>query len=316
MTATTTATTSSTSTSKGKDAAPDDRPAQAWRELRVTVRDGLSLYGRHYPAPDSKRRPVLCLAGLTRNSRDFHVLASELSGPGPDARDVFTMDCRGRGHSNAAGNWKDYVIPIEMLDVQDFMAAHHLHDAGIVGTSRGGLITMVLGAVQPGLLGPVVLNDIGPVIDHEGLVRISSYVGRTPTPASWEDATQLVAASGRVHFPNVSDEEWAEIARQWFNEFDGRPAPGYDRNIAKTFSIKDGAVPELWPQFETLKRKPLLVIRGENSDLLSEQTVTEMLRRHPQASSFTVEAQGHAPLLRDAPTIAAISRFFAQHDAV
>lgn len=301
--------------------APENAPAsgaaavrQPWRDLRVTVRDGLSLYGRHYPAPDSKRRPVLCLAGLTRNSRDFHVLASELSGDGPDARPVFTMDCRGRGHSNASADWKDYVIPIEMLDVQDFMAAQQLHDAAIVGTSRGGLVTMVLAAVQPTLIGPVVLNDIGPVIDHEGLVRISSYVGKTPLPASWEDARHLVASANRAHFPDVSDKEWTDIARQWFNESDGKPSPGYDPNIAKTFSIKDGAMPALWPQFEALKRNPLLVIRGANSDLLSEETVREMIRRHTRASSFTVEAQGHAPLLRDAPSIGAIAEFFARYD--
>ena len=303
-----TATTASDATTKA------DAKEQTWREFRITVRDGMRLYGRHYPAPGSKRRPVLCLAGLTRNSRDFHVLATELSGSGPDARPVYTMDCRGRGQSNYAVDWKDYAVPIEMLDVQDFMASQHLHNAGIVGTSRGGLITMILAAAQPGLVGPVVLNDIGPVIDHEGLVRISSYVGRTPLPASWEDARKLVASVNRAHFPNVADEEWEAIARQWFNEADGRPAPGYDNNIAKSFSIKDGAIPELWPQFEALKRNPLLVLRGANSDLLSTATVTEMLRRHPDARSFEVEAQGHAPLLRDAPTIAAISRFFAGAD--
>jgi pimeloyl-ACP methyl ester carboxylesterase len=307
-------TATATTTASAQQPAADATSDQPWRNLRITVRDGLSLYGRHYPAPDSKRRPVLCLAGLTRNSRDFHVLASRLSGSGPDARSIFTMDCRGRGGSNSAADWKDYAIPIEMLDVQDFMAAQQLHDAGIIGTSRGGLITMVLGAAQPTLIGPVVLNDIGPVIDHEGLIRISGYVGRTPLPASWEDAKHLVAGAERARFPNVSDEEWAEVARERFNEVDGKPAPGYDPNIAKSFSIKDGAVPELWPQFEALKRKPLLVIRGANSDLLSEETVGEMLRRHPRASSYTVEAQGHAPLLRDTPAIAAIARFFAQYD--
>lgn len=295
----------------GNGTAADSR---AWRDIWITVRDGLQLYGRHYPAPGSKRRPVLCLAGLTRNSRDFHVIATELSGTGPDARDVYTLDCRGRGLSDYSADWKDYAVPIEMLDVQDFMAAEQLHNAGIIGTSRGGLITMVLSAVQPALVGPVVLNDIGPVIEREGLLRISGYVGRTPVPASWEEATQVVAKANQAHFPNISEEEWSAVARQWFNEENGKPRQGYDPNIGKSFSVKDGAIPELWPQFEAMKAMPCLVLRGENSDLLSETTIAEMKRRHPRVSSFVVEAQGHAPLLRDAPSIAAVRAFFAEHD--
>lgn len=293
---------------------PEDGAAQPWRDLWITVRDGLKLYGRHYPAPRSKRRPVLCLAGLTRNSRDFHKLATELSGAGAEARDVFTLDCRGRGRSEHARQWQDYAVPIEMFDVQDFMAAHQLHEAGIVGTSRGGLITMVMAAVQPSLVGPVVLNDIGPVIDREGLLRISGYVGRTPLPQTWDDAARMLAQANRSHFPSVSEDEWRVVAQQWFNDDGGRPAPGYDPKIARSFSVKEGDIPALWPQFGALKRSPVLVIRGALSDLLSEATVAEMQRRHPAVEAFTVEAQGHAPLLRDDPSIARIQRFFAEHD--
>ncbi|HUS95954.1 MAG TPA: alpha/beta hydrolase [Hyphomicrobiaceae bacterium] len=301
-------------TTQGQESKPLDND-QPWRGIYITTRDGLRIYGRHYPAPGSKLRPVICLAGLTRNSRDFHVAAAALSGTGPNARAVYTIDTRGRGFSEHARDWKDYIVTIEMMDVQDFMFAEGLHGAAVIGTSRGGLLAMVLGAAQPTLIGPVVLNDIGPVIETTGLVRIAGYVGRTPLPPTWDAATAQLAAAGRSHFPAIEQEEWAAVARQWFNEKDGQPAPGYDPKLARTFSAKDGQVPELWPQFLTLAKKPCMVIRGSHSDLLSEATVSEMVRRHPECTSYTVEGQGHAPLLRDEATIENIRLFLAKHDA-
>jgi pimeloyl-ACP methyl ester carboxylesterase len=173
---------------------------------------------------------------------------------------------------------------------------------------------MVLAAMQPALLGPVVLNDIGPIIEMEGLVRISGYVGRIPQPGSWEEATRIIRDANKAHFPAVDDETWLAVARQWFNEKDNRPVPGYDANIAKSFSLKDGAIPALWPQFKAMCRHPVLVLRGELSDLLSAETVAEMKRRHTGCTDFVVEGQGHAPLLRDAPSIAAIQAFLDASD--
>ena len=287
---------------------------QSWRDVWMTSRDGLRLYGRHYAATGSKRRPIVCLAGLTRNSRDFHVIAEALCRAGDKARDVYTFDCRGRGKSENASNWKDYAVPVEMLDVQDFMASQHLHDAAIIGTSRGGLIAMVLAAAQPSLIGAVVFNDVGPVINYEGLVRIAAYVGKMPTPRTWEDAAQQVEAANAALFPAVAKEDWSDIARQFYNEKDGRPAVAYDPELANSFSVKDDAIPELWPQFMALKRVPCLVVRGDKSDLLSAETVAEMQRRHPNCQSTTVEGEGHAPLLRDTPTIEAVREFLVQAD--
>ncbi|MGI9411391.1 MAG: alpha/beta fold hydrolase, partial [Hyphomicrobiaceae bacterium] len=213
-----------------------------------------------------------------------------------------------------ASNWKDYAVPIEMLDVQDYMASRHLHDAAIIGTSRGGLIAMVLAAVQPSLIGPVVLNDVGPIIAPEGLARISGYVGSTPTPRNWDDAARHLAQASAQHFPAVSQDEWMAVAKQLYDEKDGRPSRGYDQNLARTLSVTDGAIPELWPQFMALKRKPCLVVRGSNSDLLSAQTVDKMIARHPNCKSYTVEGQGHAPLLRDEPSIDEIRSFLAATD--
>src|SRR5690606_17484043 len=163
--------------------------------------------------------------------------------------------------------------------------------------------------------GPVVLNDIGPVIDQRGLQRISAYVGRIPLPSSWKEAGALVHDMGRRTFPAISAEEWEEVARQWFNEHKGRPAPGYDPALSNALSVLDGPIPALWPQFEALKRMPVMVLRGELSDILSAGTVAEMVRRHPHITPHTVPAQGHAPLLRDDDTIGAIAEFLAATEA-
>jgi len=284
-------------------------------EIFFTARDGLRLYGRHYAAPARGRRPVLCLAGLTRNSRDFHHLAIALSQDAAAPRSVYTFDYRGRGRSGFDPDWRNYALPIEMHDVLDFMTVIALHDAAIVGTSRGGLIAMLMAAARPSAIGAVVLNDIGPVVEPDGLVRIAGYVGRVPLPATWEAAASLVRDLNRRQFPAVSDAQWQEIARQWFNERNGRPAPGYDVKLARALSVLDGPIPALWPQFEALKRVPVLVVRGENSDILSAATVEEMGRRHPRLDHVLVPGQGHAPLLMDTPTQSAISAFLKTADA-
>ncbi len=277
----------------------------------IKVRDGLNLHVTHWPAsPTAAAPPVLCLPGLTRNGRDFADVATALSS-GDDARDVFALDARGRGFSDHDPNWRNYTVPTETQDVIDVMTALDLHDAAILGTSRGGLVAMVLAAIQPGMVGSVVLNDIGPVIEREGLMRIAGYVGRIPLPNSWDDATRMVGDVSRKTFPAISDQTWSRVARAWFNDKNGRPAPGYDANLGRTFSATDAAPPSLWPQFDALKHARLLVIRGETSDLLSAETVRQMQARHPNCASHIVKGEGHAPLLMDQPTIKTIKTFFA-----
>lgn len=286
--------------------------------FEIVAQDGTVLRGRHHhaappPAKERPRRPVLCLAGLTRNGRDFNRLAEALS-QGPTARDVYTLDMRGRGYSDWAGDWKTYTVQTEIADTIDAMTVLGLADACIFGTSRGGLIAMGLGAVQPGRIGCVVLNDIGPVIDIAGLTRIGAYVGAMPVPETWGEAAQLVKRGNQRDFTAVDDETWEILARQWFDEIDGHPAAGYDKDIAKTFELAKSGIPELWPQFEALTRVPCLTLRGANSDLLSAATVEEMARRHPQLRAHVVADEGHAPLLRDATTLTAIADFLADTD--
>jgi pimeloyl-ACP methyl ester carboxylesterase len=287
---------------------------QNWTDIHYTSRDGLRRYARHYPVPGSLRRPVVCLAGLTRNSRDFHDLATVLARQDETGRDVYCLDYRGRGRSAHDPNWKNYSVLVELNDTLDFMAMRGLDRAAVIGTSRGGLIAMLMGSLRPTALGAVVLNDIGPVLEREGLARIVAYVGRVPLPANWEEATELVYEINRRQFTAIRREEWSAIARQLFNDDNGMPAPAYDAGLAKAISVMDGPTPELWPQLTALSHVPVLVIRGENSDILSQATVERMRSHHPRLAAVTVRGQGHAPLLKDAPTIGAIANFLAHSD--
>ena len=289
---------------------------QTWREGYYTSQDGLRLYARHYPAKAASGRAVLCLPGLTRNATDFSALATALSTHPERPRDVYCVDYRGRGRSDHDPNWKNYTPYIELIDVLDFMTVTGLHDAAIVGTSRGGIITMLMAVMRPTMIGVAVLNDIGPVIDPAGLARIIGYVGKTPVPSTWQEAANVVRNMNEKFFPAVDDFEWLELARQWFTEKDGRPAPSYDPNLGNAMGEIDLSkkIPEMWPQFTALSAMPTLLIRGAHSDLLSEETARKMTTQHKSLQRLTVEGQGHAPLLRDDDTIAAIERFLSSTD--
>ena len=169
--------------------------------------------------------------------------------------------------------------------------------------------------MQPTTIGAVVLNDIGPVIERDGLARIAGYAGRMPLPGSWPAAGAMIADMSRKQFPDVSGQQWEDVARAWYNEKDGRPAPGYDPAIARSISVTATSIPQLWPQFQALTGVPMLVIRGENSDILSPATMVEMARRHPDCATLVVPHQGHAPLLKDQRSIAAIAQFVAAVEA-
>ncbi len=290
-------------------------PSARFEEITFTSRDGLRLYARHYPAPASTLRPVVCLAGITRNSRDFHVVASALATDPVRPRPVYTIDTRGRGKSAHDPDWKHYIVPIEMLDVLDFLTLRSLSDVALIGTSRGGIISMMMAVAQPSAIGCVVLNDIGPVVEMDGLSRIAGYIGRVPHPHSWADAGRIVRDMNQKQFPRITDAEWVEISRQFFNEVDGKPAPGYDPKLSHSLSVLDGPMPVLWKQFEAMKRVPVMVLRGEHSDILSAATVEEMARRHPRLTAHTVRWEGHAPFLRDTHTIDEVKKFLNQSDA-
>src|SRR5262245_5783228 len=287
---------------------------QGYNDIYFTSRDGLRLYARHYPVAGAYTRPLVCLAGLTRNSSDFHDLACALATPDADGRNVYCLDYRGRGRSQHDPNWHNYSILVELNDVLDFMIVKGLQHAAVIGTSRGGILAMLMAVIRPASVGAVILNDIGPVIEPDGLTRIAAYVGRVPLPADWAEATRMVRDINKRQFPGVAEHQWAELARQSFNDDNGLPSPAYDPALAKALSQMK-AIPELWPQFAALGKVPVLVLRGEHSDILSTATLNDMRQRHPRLEAVTVSGEGHAPLLKDVRSIRAIADFLQRTDA-
>lgn len=291
----------------------DSKP---WRDIFYGSFDDLRLYARHYPAPDETFRSVICLPGLTRNSSDFHTLATYLSTHPEKPRNVYCLDYRGRGRSQYDTNWRNYVPYTELLDVLDFLTVRGLHRVGIVGTSRGGIIAMMMAALRPTAMGAVVLNDIGPVIETRGLARIVGYVGRMPIPKTWADAVQIMREINGRGFPDFGDAQWDQMARGVFEERKGRLVLSYDRKLAKAIGTVDLSrpVPDLWPQFVALGQVPAFVVRGEHSDILSADTLEEMIERHPNLRAMTIPEQGHAPMLQEQEPVEEIGAFFAVND--
>ena len=277
----------------------------------VTSKDGLKLHMKDWGAA-SPALPVVCLPGLTRNAGDFDVLATRLCA----TRRVVALDYRGRGLSDRDPDWKHYDLFVENIDILTVLEAVGIEAAIFVGTSRGGLHTMLMTGTRPKALRAVVLNDIGPVLEVEGLRRIQSYVGKLPRPSSWAGAVEIAKGIMGAHFTGLSEADWEAYARQTFEETEAGFAPRYDAAIMKAFAQMDldKPIPALWPQFDALAPVPVLAIRGENSDLLSPETLAEMARRHPHFEALTVPGQGHAPLLMDEPTLARIEAFIARVD--
>lgn len=278
--------------------------------------DDLLLYVRRYGSRNLPGRPILCLPGLTRNGRDFHGIAAMLAAHPSHPRPVYCLDYRGRGRSQWDQDWRNYSAYVELLDVASFLTLEDLSDIAILGTSRGGIIAMLLAVMRPQAIGCAVLNDIGPVIETSGLARIMGYAGKIPVPRDWGEAVQIVRDMNKRHFTALDDAGWDTLARQLFNEADSKPAASYDPNVGKALSEVDIArpVPDMWEHFESLRQKPLMILRGENSDLLSAATVQEMQARHPNLTPVLIRNEGHAPLLLDRFSQRLIADFLASAD--
>lgn len=288
-----------------------------FRDIYVTATDGLRLHAREYGPRAGTPVPVLCLPGLTRSARDFHDLATHLAGHPQNARRVVVVEYRGRGQSDYDPDPTRYTPRREAADVLDLMAAIGLEHAVAVGTSRGGLVTMAIGAMRPGVLKGFVFNDIGPRIEAIGLLRIAGQIARMPTPADWDEAVAQLRQLFAESFTGMDDDQWMQFARAIFRDENGRPVPDFDPNLVKTLdseAIASGETPELWPQFEGLTGIPGLVVRGEHSDILSSDTVSQMKRRHPNLTAVTVRGRGHAPFLNEPAAMTAIDALLARID--
>lgn len=275
----------------------------------VEAPDGLQLHARDYGRTDPDAPTVLCLPGLARTAADFGPLARHLIACDPGRR-VVALDYRGRGLSARDPDPARYDLPVESGDILAVLDALGVTEAVLVGTSRGGLHTMMLAAVRPALIRGAVLNDIGPVIEPAGLARIRGYIGKLPQPASWDEAVALLRGLAGAQFTGLRDADWLAYAETTFETRDGVFRTRYDPALMDNLAKLDlDAVPTLWPQFEALGAVPVLVIRGANSDLLSPATAAAMVARLPDCTLLTVPGQGHAPLLTDTPTTEAVERF-------
>lgn len=276
----------------------------SWTDRYWTSRDGLKLHYRDYAGPKD-RPPILCLHGLTRNSRDFEDVAGRYAG---DWR-LLALDFRGRGLSEWDSQSERYAPPAYAQDVLELFAEVGMDEAVFFGTSLGGLVTMGIAAVAPQRIAGVMLNDVGPELDLSGIDRIRTYVGKPVKFRDWrEAAATLQAKHGDVH-PSYGDAEWLRYAKRVCRETGQGVEFDYDMAIADNFNRGDtGVVADAWPFFRALAGRPVLILRGENSDLLSDAVLDRMASEIPDVEVVTVPGVGHAPDLGEPASVAALNR--------
>jgi pimeloyl-ACP methyl ester carboxylesterase len=284
----------------------------------ITAPDGLRLHVRDYGPRNSDRLPVLCLPGLSRNAEDFEEVATALADDATAPRRVLAIDFRGRGLSSYDANASNYAVRVETADVIAVITAMGAAPAIFLGTSRGGMVTMELATVRPAAIAGAILNDIGPVIEPKGMMRIKSYVGKLPEPRDYEEGADILRRTSGAQFPKFETSDWITAAHRMWRQENGRYIAKYDAEIARTLDsiTPDRPIKTMWAQFEALGQMPLLVFRGANSDLLSMETVQEMQTRHPDMDLHEVPDQGHAPLIAEADTIGRVAKFAAECDAL
>jgi pimeloyl-ACP methyl ester carboxylesterase len=280
--------------------------ATRYADRYFTVRDGLRLHYRDY-AGSADRPPLLCLPGLTRNSRDFAVFAERYS---PRFR-VLALEFRGRAGSDYDPQPMRYNPLTYAGDVIELLDQLGVSQAIFVGTSLGGLVTMTVGAMAPQRIAGTILNDIGPQLTPAGLERIRTYVGKDVRFSSWDDAAETIANNvGRVP-ESYSHDDWLRMARRVCREERGEIRFDYDMAIVVPFEAAPAPTIDMWPLFATLAQKPLLVVRGEKSDLLSAEAAAKMQQAAPNAKFAVVPGVGHAPELDEPGALAAIDDFLS-----
>lgn len=283
-----------------------------FKDLWWRAADGLMLHARDYPAGGTKT-PVICIHGLTRNARDFEDLAPRIQATG---RRVIAVDVRGRGQSDRDPHPMNYNAGTYAADVVGLMANEVIPSAVFIGTSMGGIITMVLSAMAPQAIAGAVLNDIGPELSPVGLGRITGYVGQADPVETWADAAAYIRSVNEAAFPDLPDEEWDRFARRTFREEGGRPVLDYDPDIAVAFRPIPGAPqaapPDMWPLFMSLTTgRPTLLIRGGISDLIDADIARKMREAAPRMAYAEVPNVGHAPMLTEPQAWRAIEAFLA-----
>ncbi|HEX4534302.1 MAG TPA: alpha/beta hydrolase [Rhizomicrobium sp.] len=277
----------------------------------VKTEDGPSVFVRDY-APDrpSGKLPVICLHGLTRNSADFEAVAPAIAQTG---RRVITADMRGRGQTGNDPNPQNYRPDIYARDVTGILDALDIPRAVFIGTSMGGIITMILAATARERIGAVVLNDIGPELDPKGLMRIASYVGKAVPLPSWDAMIAAIRETQGPAFPDAGDRFWRTFAQRVARKLpDGRVEFAYDPAIAQAFATPPKTTPpSMVPMFQALATGPVLAVRGELSDILSPAGLAAMMRLKPDLKVAEIPRVGHAPTLEEPAAWCAVLEFLA-----
>jgi pimeloyl-ACP methyl ester carboxylesterase len=282
----------------------------AFAERRWTSRDGLNLFARDYAgAGEDARLPVICLHGLTRNSKDFEDIAPRIAAWG---RRVIVPDVRGRGQSDRDPNPKNYQPKIYARDVLEMMADLGISRAVFLGTSMGGLITMTLAAIRPRVIAAAILNDVGPAIAPEGIARILGYAGKGSEVRDWNDAAAYVRRTNGVAFPDFGDEDWHRFAQRTFRQ--GSAGPELDYDPAITVPLQKPP-PKLAGFIAGIlfcrlaRKRPILLIRGATSDIITAEIADKMKRMAPNLLRVDVPRVGHAPMLSEPEAVDAIAQF-------
>ncbi|MBA4791737.1 MAG: alpha/beta hydrolase [Rhizobiales bacterium] len=280
------------------------------RSFAYPARDDRALFGRIW-GEASRFLPLVCLPGLTRSSTDFAALAEAVAEQG---RQVIGFDFRGRGGS-AYAPYATYNVVQEADDTLAGLESLGISRALFLGTSRGGLVMMRIASIRPEVMAGSIFNDIGPVVETKGIARIAGYVG-APPPADWPALVAFLKGSQGAMFPRLTDADWERYARQIYADDAGVPRLAYDPAMADAFKAFDPEkpLPQFWDWFDAMAPQPLMVIHGALSDVLSATTLEAMADRHRGMEVFTVEGQGHAPLLWDEAAHKVVSRFLDRAD--
>lgn len=283
-------------------------------DIGWTSPDGLALFAKAY-GPKDARLTVLCLHGLTRNHQDFEPMIAAL----PGRFRYVAVDVRGRGRSAYDPQPKNYAPQVYAKDMLALLDHLGVRRAALVGTSMGGLISLLMIRKAPERVAGIVLNDVGPVVEQAGLDRIASYAGKMPPVTDWASAAGAVKTLQGGVFPDMPEERWMEFARRTYRETpEGAVVPDYDPNIAASLGkVKPGALTNfvLWRIFGAAKKAPLLLVRGETSDILGSATAEKMVKRHPDARLVAVPRVGHAPLLDEPAAVSALNDFLSRLEA-
>lgn len=277
-------------------------------DLEFDLGGGLIMRGRRYAG--GAKTPALCLPGLTRNQRDFEELAAKVAATG---RDVIALSFRGRGPSSRDPHYLNYHPLTYRDDVLTALDQLGFSKAIFIGTSLGGIVSMLTNEAAPDRVAAAIINDVGPELAAEGITRIAGYAGKTKTEvASLDEAAAEIRAVNGVAFPGTDEAFWRAFARRTFREnTDGSWTLDYDPNIGKALT-EVGPAPDLWAPFKSLKDKPTLIIRGAISDLLSPEIIEKMRAVHPTFDYAEVPNVGHAPMLNEPEAWSAIESFQRQ----